>query len=256
VIDFRTVGLLLISVKHPKGDLAATLARAGIAFGANGRTHTGNARGRVHPVDWFASPVVDLERRNAKETLFLDTAQRHSTGTELGRLVATTLARAHHARDRPLDRQQFRFCAHFLDPHLKGVDRPVVVVIRASTVEDQQSGLAEIGKCEPAPHRIWDRIRDCPRVGMGAITNDEARNQATRKNVRAANAAAPTGFFQRRGDLGAHRVKVREFGLGIAPDQFLQPSPTGLSDVEFGRVAQVGPAGIGAITAVHLFHDV
>lgn len=124
----RAVRLLLIGVIHPKGDLAAALACAGIAFGTNGRTNAAEARGRVHPVDLFAIPVVDLERRDATEALFHDATQRHSAGTELGRLVATTLARAQTARTRPLDRQQFRLRAHFLHPHRKGVDRPVVVV--------------------------------------------------------------------------------------------------------------------------------
>lgn len=88
-ITVRTLG---IRGKDPKGHLATALAATGITFGAAIDTAATATRGGMHQVNLNGIIVLDLERRDAVVTRFLDGSERHPARTNRGRLIATAFA--------------------------------------------------------------------------------------------------------------------------------------------------------------------
>ena len=108
------VRLLLAGREDMEWNLATTPATARISFGATVDATTSAARWRVDLVNRIATRCLDLERRHAKEAIFLHAAEFLSTRCDSGLLVAAAFATAKGAAEWTVDGDHLGLCVGFL----------------------------------------------------------------------------------------------------------------------------------------------
>jgi hypothetical protein len=117
-----TVGIGRIGIKNPKGNFAATLSTARIAFGAAIDAAAATARGWMQNVDCLILVVVHLEGRDTVIAVFFDATQFLSTRRDGGFLITAALAATGGALERSVDGQEFGVRVELLDRRYKGVN--------------------------------------------------------------------------------------------------------------------------------------
>jgi hypothetical protein len=141
LIRRTTVGIVRIGIKNPKGNLAAPLSTARIAFGAAIYAAAATARGWMKNVDCFILVVEHLEGRDTEIAVFFERTQFLSSGRDGELLITAALAACRGALERPVDGQEFCVRVQLLHRRLKGVNGGATKTAQTGRVFQRVSDL-------------------------------------------------------------------------------------------------------------------